>query len=67
MPSRTGCPVAGFAFLHLLGVDLVHLDLIDLFTWEQVGLAEFLDFDLLQHLANDHLDCLSLMATPWSR
>ena len=41
-----------------LGVDLVELDLVDLLALDQVGLAGIVDLDLLQHLADDHLDVL---------
>jgi hypothetical protein len=40
------------------GVDLVELDLVELFAGDQVGLARIGDLDLLQHLAHDHLDVL---------
>ena len=39
-------------------VDLVHLDLVDLLALDEVGLAGFVDLDLLQHLPNDHFDVL---------
>src|SRR6266699_3448698 len=39
-------------------VDLVELDAVDLLALDQLGLARFVDFDLLQHLANDHFDVL---------
>src|SRR3546814_9683662 len=38
------------------GVDRVHLLAIDLFARQQRGVAAVGDLDLLQHLANDHLD-----------
>ncbi len=41
-----------------LGVDLVELDFVDLLAMQQFGLADLVDLDLLQHLANDHLDML---------
>src|SRR5690554_1093804 len=41
-----------------LGVDLVHLVAVELFAREQGGVAAVGDLDLLQHLANDHLDVL---------
>src|SRR5262245_22449961 len=44
-------------FLGLL-VDLVELDLVDLFARDHVGLALVGDLHLLQHLADDHLDVL---------
>ena len=59
MPSSTGTPVAGL--LALGGeplVDLVELQPVDLLAGEQVGVAAVGDLDLLQHLANDHLDVL---------
>src|SRR6202045_881443 len=40
------------------GVDLVELDLVDLFALDQVGLAGVVDLDLLQHLPHDHFDVL---------
>ena len=59
MPSSTGWPDRLLlAFLLRAGVDLVHLDLVDLLALDQVGLAGIVDLDLLQHLANDHLDVL---------
>ena len=39
-------------------VDLVDLDLVDLLALQQLGFACVVDLDLLQHLANDHLDVL---------
>ena len=50
-----------FGLLLLLlepGVGLVHLLAIDLLAGEQRGVAAVGDLDLLQHLANDHLDVL---------
>ena len=41
-----------------LGVDLVHLLAVDLLADQQGGVAAVGDLDLLQHLANDHLDVL---------
>ena len=59
MPSSTGWPVAGFLPSAIdLRVDLVELDLVDLLALDQVGLAGVVDLDLLQHLADDHLDVL---------
>ena len=58
MPSRTGLPSAFFCFLLELGIDLVHLLAVDLFAGQQGGVAAVGDLDLLQHLANDHLDVL---------
>src|SRR4029077_18844921 len=49
------------AFLALLvrtRVDLIELDLVDLLALDQLGLAGVVDLDLLQHLADDHLDML---------
>src|SRR5262249_14949607 len=39
-------------------IDLVELDLVDLLALDQIGLAGVVDLDLLQHLADDHLDVL---------
>ena len=39
-------------------VDLVHLAPVDLLALQQLGIAGVVDLDLLQHLANDHLDVL---------
>src|SRR3712207_8866611 len=47
-----------FRSLAQLAVDLVHLLAIDLFARQQRGVAAVGDLDLLQHLANDHLDVL---------
>src|SRR5581483_10381645 len=44
-------------FLGLL-VDLVELDLVDLFARDHVGLALIGDLHLLQHLTDNHLDVL---------
>ena len=41
-----------------LSVDLVELDPVDLLALQQLGVAGVIDLDLLQHLANDHLDVL---------
>src|SRR3546814_15812605 len=41
-----------------LGVDLVHLLAVHLLADQQRGVPRFGDLDLLQHLANDHLDVL---------
>ena len=60
MPSSTGLPSAGF-FLPLrlqLGIGLVHLLPVDLLADQEGGVAALGDLDLLQHLANDHLDML---------
>src|SRR6185437_9838430 len=46
------------ALLLGLGVDLVELDLVDLLARDHVGLALVGDFDLLQHLTDNHLDVL---------
>ena len=58
MPSSTGLPSAFFCFFSSLRVGLVHLLAIDLLAGEQRGVAAVGDLDLLQHLANDHLDVL---------
>ena len=58
MPSSTGLPVGGLLALAELGVDLVHLLVVDLLAGQQRGVAAVGDLDLLQHLANDHLDVL---------
>ena len=58
MPSSTGLPSAGFLPFVELGVDLVHLLAVDLLARQQRGVAAVGDLDLLQHLANDHLDVL---------
>jgi hypothetical protein len=59
MPSSTGLPSAGFLPLGLqLGVDLVHLLAVDLLADQEGGVAALGDLDLLQHLADDHLDVL---------
>src|SRR6476619_2466472 len=39
-------------------IELIKLDPVDLLALDQVGLAGIVDLDLLQHLANDHLDVL---------
>src|SRR5262245_30700511 len=39
-------------------VDLVKFDLVDLLALDQLGLAGVVDLDLLQHLADNHLDML---------
>ncbi len=59
MPSRTG--VADAARLPAFcghRVDLVVLDPVELLALDQLRLAGIRDLDLLQHLANDHLDVL---------
>ncbi len=58
MPSSTGLPTAFRLPLVELGVELVHLLTIDLLARQQRGVAAVGDLDLLQHLANDHLDVL---------
>ena len=40
------------------GVDLVHLLAVDLLAGQQGGRPAVGDFDLLEHLADDHLDML---------
>ena len=40
------------------GVDLVKLDPVDLFALDELGFAGVVDFHLLQHLPDDHLDVL---------
>ena len=39
-------------------IDLVHFSPVDLLALQQLGFAGVVDLDLLQHLANDHLDVL---------
>src|SRR5262249_34711296 len=46
------------AFRHHPRIDLVELDLVDLFALDQIGLAGIVDLHLLQHLTHDHLDVL---------
>ena len=59
MPSSTGWPTASFLpSSSRPRVDLVELDLVDLLPLDQIGLTDVVDLDLLQHLANDHLDVL---------
>ena len=59
MPSRTGWPLAGFLpSLDHLGVDLVELGLVHLLALDQIGLADVVDLNLLQHLPHDHFDVL---------
>ena len=59
MPSRTGVPERRtLALLLDLDVDLVDLDAVELFALDEIGVARIGDLDLLQHLANDHLDVL---------
>ena len=41
-----------------LGVDLIHFDLVDLLIVQELAIADFVDFNLLQHLAHDHFDVL---------
>src|SRR5438552_3260026 len=49
----------GFLALFLgLGVDLVELDLVDLFARDHVGIALIGDLHLLQHLTDNHFDVL---------
>ena len=52
---------AGRRLAALLGHDLVRLfelGLVDLLAGQELGVARIDDIDLLQHLANDHLDVL---------
>ena len=59
MPSRTGWPWAGFLpSSTALAFALVELETIDLLAGQELRLAGIDDLDLLQHLANDHLDVL---------
>src|SRR5947209_6467339 len=39
-------------------IDLIELDLVDLFALDQLGLTGVIDLHLLQHLADDHFDVL---------
>src|SRR6185312_6159158 len=41
-----------------LGIDLVEFRAVDLLALQELRLAGVVDLDLLQHLANDHLDVL---------
>src|SRR5258707_15122315 len=41
-----------------LGVDLVEFRFVDLLAVNEIGLAHLADFDLLEHLADNHLDVL---------
>ena len=59
MPCSTGGAVRQAQPLGLgLGVARVELDAVDLLADQEGGLAGILDLDLLQHLADDHLDVL---------
>ena len=59
IPRSTGLPSARrFLRLLQLGVDLVHLLKVDLLADEQGGIPALGDLDLLEHLADDHLDML---------
>ncbi len=59
MPSSTGLATAGFLpACDDLRVHLVELDAVELLALDEVGIARIGDLDLLQHLANDHLDVL---------
>ena len=42
----------------LANIDLVHFQSIDLLTLQQLGFADIVDLNFLQHLANNHLDVL---------
>ena len=59
MPSSTGWaerPLLARLLEHQ--VELVELDPVELLALEQLALARIRDLDLLQHLADDHLDVL---------
>ena len=47
-----------FAISKQLGVDFIHFDLIDLLIVQELAIADFVDFDLLQHLTDDDFDML---------
>src|SRR6185437_3395681 len=53
--------MAGRALLAIgfhANVDLIHFGPVDLLALQQFSIADVVDLDLLQHLANDHLDVL---------
>ena len=59
MPSSTGTPTRGLLALRerrLVG--RLEIELVDLLADQEVGVAGIDDVDLLQHLADDHLDVL---------
>ena len=60
MPCSTEMQEAGLrlSLLDRLVVHRVELDAVDLLAGEERSLARIRDLDLLQHLANDHLDVL---------
>jgi len=41
--------------------------LLDVLVDQEVRVADILDADAAEHLANDDFDVLVVMATPWSR
>ena len=59
MPSSTGMAVGRLlAVRHQLVVELVEVEPVELLVLEHAGVARIGDLDLLQHLADDHLDVL---------
>ena len=59
MPSRTGSPIGRLlAFLDQAVVDVFQFDPVDIVADDVGAVARIGDLDLLQHLANDHLDVL---------
>ena len=59
MPSRTGWPVGRLAARGLRRrIGVLEVDPVHLLALEELGVARIVDLDLLQHLADDHLDML---------
>ena len=59
MPSSIGCAVAGVEAEFCDALVLVfEIERFHRFPFQEFGVAGFHDLDLLQHLANDHLDVL---------
>src|SRR3546814_4554306 len=56
--QQNRAPHGGLAVLRQLGVIFHHLQIIELFGRQQRRVPAVGDLDLLQHLANDHLDML---------
>jgi hypothetical protein len=67
MPSRSGSATAGRPPRAMTARSLLEDVLLDLLVDEEVRVADVLDADAAQHLADDHLDVLVVDATPCSR
>jgi hypothetical protein len=58
IPNSSGSPTSLAAFLRNATVLILIAEPVDLFLHQELGIADVLDLDPAEHLANDHLDVL---------